>query len=103
MAAVDPLGGRSVADLKDIVSLVEDDPVKVEELFAAAGETVLIPMVARGEMDLGIANLAEVQAQVEGSGLPAHRRHKAQRQRRIFRGLDLAAPPVAAGRVRSGS
>ena len=33
-----------------------------------AGETVLIPMVARGEIDLGIANLAEVQAQVEGSG-----------------------------------
>ena len=35
---------------------------------ATAGETVLIPMVARGEVDLGIANLAEVQAQVEGSG-----------------------------------
>src|SRR3954470_10683137 len=33
-----------------------------------AGETVLIPMVAKGEFDLGIANLAEVQAQVEGSG-----------------------------------
>jgi NMT1-like family len=33
-----------------------------------AGETVLIPMVARGEIDLGIANLAEVQAQAEGSG-----------------------------------
>ncbi len=33
-----------------------------------AGETVLIPMVASGEIDLGIANLAEVQAQVEGSG-----------------------------------
>jgi uncharacterized protein len=33
-----------------------------------AGETVLIPMVARGEIDLGVANLAEVQAQVEGSG-----------------------------------
>src|SRR5262245_41557155 len=33
-----------------------------------AGESVLIPMVARGEIDLGIANLAEVQAQVEGSG-----------------------------------
>jgi TRAP transporter TAXI family solute receptor len=32
-----------------------------------AGETVLIPMVARGEIDLGIANLAEVQAQVEGA------------------------------------
>ncbi len=31
-----------------------------------AGETVLIPMVARGEIDLGIANLAEVQAQAEG-------------------------------------
>ena len=34
----------------------------------AAGESVLIPMVARGEIDLGVANLAEVQAQVEGSG-----------------------------------
>jgi uncharacterized protein len=33
-----------------------------------AGESVLIPMVARGETDLGIANLAEVQEQVEGSG-----------------------------------
>jgi TRAP transporter TAXI family solute receptor len=33
-----------------------------------AGETVLIPMVASGEIDLGIANLAEVQSQVEGSG-----------------------------------
>ena len=33
-----------------------------------AGETVLIPMVAKGEIDLGVANLAEVQAQVEGSG-----------------------------------
>lgn len=35
-----------------------------------AGETVLIPMVARGEIDLGIANLAEVLAQVRGMGLP---------------------------------
>ena len=33
-----------------------------------AGETVLIPMVARGEIDLGIANLAEVQAAMEGGG-----------------------------------
>jgi TRAP transporter TAXI family solute receptor len=33
-----------------------------------AGETILIPMVASGEVDLGIANLAEVQAQVEGGG-----------------------------------
>jgi uncharacterized protein len=32
-----------------------------------AGESVLIPMVARGEIDLGIANLAEVQAAAEGS------------------------------------
>jgi TRAP transporter TAXI family solute receptor len=31
-----------------------------------AGETVLIPMVANGEIDLGIANLAEVQAAAEG-------------------------------------
>jgi TRAP transporter TAXI family solute receptor len=35
---------------------------------ATAGETVLIPMVARGEIDLGIANLAEVQAAMEGGG-----------------------------------
>ena len=35
---------------------------------ATAGESVLIPMVARAEIDLGLANLAEVQAQVEGSG-----------------------------------
>jgi octaprenyl-diphosphate synthase len=35
VAAVDPLGGRGVADLKDIVSLVEDDLVRVEELFEA--------------------------------------------------------------------
>jgi len=34
VAAVDPLnGGRSVADLREIVRLVEDDLVKVEELF----------------------------------------------------------------------
>ena len=33
MAAVDPLGGRGVADLKDIVHLVEDDLARVEELF----------------------------------------------------------------------
>ena len=33
MAAVDPLNGRGVADLKDIVQLVEDDLVRVEELF----------------------------------------------------------------------
>jgi hypothetical protein len=38
---------------------------------ATAGETVLIPMVAKGEIDLGIANLAEVQGQVEGgAGMP---------------------------------
>jgi octaprenyl-diphosphate synthase len=35
VAAVDPLGGRSVADLKDVVHLVEDDLVRVEELFEA--------------------------------------------------------------------
>jgi TRAP transporter TAXI family solute receptor len=35
-----------------------------------AGESVLIPMVARGEIDLGIANLAEVQAAAEGSPPP---------------------------------
>jgi octaprenyl-diphosphate synthase len=33
VAAVDPLGNRGVADLKEIVQLVEDDLVKVEELF----------------------------------------------------------------------
>jgi len=34
VASADPLnGGRSVADLKEIVALVEDDLVKVEELF----------------------------------------------------------------------
>ena len=33
MAAVDPVGGKSVAGLKEIVALVEDDLVKVEELF----------------------------------------------------------------------
>ena len=32
---MDPLGGRSVADLKDIVHLVEDDLARVEELFEA--------------------------------------------------------------------
>jgi octaprenyl-diphosphate synthase len=31
--ALDPVGGRSVAGLKEIVALVEDDLVKVEELF----------------------------------------------------------------------
>src|SRR6266571_316278 len=35
-----------------------------------AGESVLIPMVAKGEIDLGIANLAEVQAAAEGSPRP---------------------------------
>ena len=35
-----------------------------------AGESVLIPMVASGEIDLGIANLAEVQAPAEGSPRP---------------------------------
>ncbi len=35
MAALDPLGGRGVLDLKDIVSLVEDDLVRVEERFEA--------------------------------------------------------------------
>ncbi len=35
MAAVDPLGGRGVADLRDIVQLVEEDLARVEELFEA--------------------------------------------------------------------
>jgi len=33
LAAVDPVGGKSVAGLKEIVALVEDDLVRVEELF----------------------------------------------------------------------
>ena len=33
MAAVDPVGGKSVAGLKEIVALVEDDLVRVEQLF----------------------------------------------------------------------
>jgi octaprenyl-diphosphate synthase len=33
VAALDPLGGRGVADLKEIVQLVEDDLVQVEQLF----------------------------------------------------------------------
>jgi octaprenyl-diphosphate synthase len=33
LATVDPLDGRGVADLKDIVQLVEDDLARVEELF----------------------------------------------------------------------
>jgi len=33
VAAVDPLGGRGVADLRDIVQLVEEDLARVEELF----------------------------------------------------------------------
>ncbi len=33
MAAVDPLGGRGVADLRDIVQLVEEDLARVEEIF----------------------------------------------------------------------
>jgi octaprenyl-diphosphate synthase len=33
LAAVDPLDGRGVADLKDIIQLVEDDLARVEELF----------------------------------------------------------------------
>ena len=35
MAALNPFGGRSVAGLKEIVSLVEDDLAKVEDLFEA--------------------------------------------------------------------
>jgi octaprenyl-diphosphate synthase len=35
LAALNPLGGRSVAGLKEIVSLVEDDLAKVEDLFEA--------------------------------------------------------------------
>lgn len=33
-----------------------------------AGESVLIPMVGRGEVELGIANIIEVSATVEGTG-----------------------------------
>ena len=35
MAAVDPLGGRGVADLRDILQLVEEDLARVEEIFEA--------------------------------------------------------------------
>ncbi len=35
MAAVDPLGGRGVADLRDIIQLVEEDLARVEEIFEA--------------------------------------------------------------------
>ena len=35
MAAVDPLAGRGVADLRDIVQLVEEDLARVEEIFEA--------------------------------------------------------------------
>ena len=35
MAAVDPFGGRGVADLRDIVQLVEEDLARVEEIFEA--------------------------------------------------------------------
>ena len=35
MAAVDPLGGRGVADLREIIQLVEEDLARVEEIFEA--------------------------------------------------------------------
>jgi octaprenyl-diphosphate synthase len=35
VAAVDPLGGRGVADLRDIIQLVEEDLARVEEIFEA--------------------------------------------------------------------
>ncbi|HEY8147987.1 MAG TPA: polyprenyl synthetase family protein [Vicinamibacteria bacterium] len=35
MASVDPLGGRGVADLRDIIQLVEEDLARVEEIFEA--------------------------------------------------------------------
>src|SRR5438132_2531177 len=49
MAAVDPLGSRGVADLKEIVQLVEDDLVKVEELFEVQcrSDVALVGEIAR--------------------------------------------------------
>ena len=50
MAAVDPLsGGRGVADLREIVSLVEDDLVKVEALFEeqARSDVALVGEIGR--------------------------------------------------------
>jgi len=35
VAAVDPLGGRGVADLREIIQLVEEDLARVEEIFEA--------------------------------------------------------------------
>jgi octaprenyl-diphosphate synthase len=35
VASVDPLGGRGVADLRDIIQLVEEDLARVEEIFEA--------------------------------------------------------------------
>ena len=49
MAAVDPVGGRGLADLKEIVQLVEDDLVKVEELFEVQcrSDVALVGEIAR--------------------------------------------------------
>ncbi len=49
MAAVDPLGGRGVADLKEIVQLVEDDLARVEELFQeqARSDVKLVSEIGR--------------------------------------------------------
>src|SRR5207245_8506247 len=49
VAAVDPVGGRGLADLKEIVQLVEDDLVKVEELFEVQcrSDVALVGEIAR--------------------------------------------------------
>jgi len=55
MAAVDPIGGRSVLGLKDIVQLVEDDLVRVEELFEkqVQSDVALVAEIARYVRDGG--------------------------------------------------
>jgi octaprenyl-diphosphate synthase len=55
MAAVDPVGRRSVLGLKDIVQLVEDDLVRVEELFEnqVRSDVPLVAEIARYVRDGG--------------------------------------------------
>jgi len=49
MAAADPVEPRSVAGLKEIVALVEDDLAKVEEVFAqqVLSDVKLVAEIAR--------------------------------------------------------
>jgi octaprenyl-diphosphate synthase len=55
MAAVDPIGGRGVLGLKEIVQLVEDDLVRVEELFEdqVRSDVPLVAEIARYVRDGG--------------------------------------------------